>query len=365
MLKGRELSDQKFQMDALDGLRGFAVLLVILSHTSNRRIYFLPFANFSGNGKSGVILFFVLSSFLLTLPFIKKARQAANFRFLLNYFVRRFFRIYPLYFAYLLLGLITSLFLWQLIGAKAPIGIPFLLTPKAFINHLLLTEGKGLTWSIVVEFHYYFILPILALTYSLILNNRIVPSVLLTLGLIAASQILWPQAQSMTNDIRLGPYLPVFFMGSFLAVLWHQWEEKRLGTHRYWVIAIELMGFMALATLFIMIPSVSRYVISADLPANYYQKQFMQYGFLWSVVLFSCLAGRGLLKRFFEINALRFLGFISFSAYLLHLTAMLIIKRLLPGVPLQGWLILMLTVAVSTITWLLIERPTSKIRLIN
>ncbi|MBM4208458.1 MAG: acyltransferase [Gammaproteobacteria bacterium] len=365
MIQGRELSDQKFQMDSLDGLRGFAVLLVILSHTSNWGIYLLPFANFSGNGKSGVILFFVLSSFLLTLPFVKKARKAASLRFLLSYFVRRFFRIYPLYLAYLLLGLLTSLFLWKITGAKSPVGIPFLLTPKEFINHLLLIQGKGLTWSIIVEFHYYFLLPILALTYSLLFNNRIIPSALLTIGLILASQLLWPQAQSLTNDIRLGPYLPVFFTGSFLAVIWHQWEEKRLGTQRNLVIAVEIIGMMALATLFCMIPSVTRTLLNTDIPASYYQKQFMQYGFLWALVLFTCLAGCGLIKKFFELNALRFLGFISFSAYLLHLTAMLIIKKLMPGAPLQGWLILALTIAISTVTWLLIEKPTSKIRLIN
>ena len=60
MLKGRNLSNEKLQIDALDGLRGLAVLIVFLSHTSNDGVFLLPSANFSGIGKSGVFLFFVL-----------------------------------------------------------------------------------------------------------------------------------------------------------------------------------------------------------------------------------------------------------------------------------------------------------------
>ncbi|MBK9055180.1 MAG: acyltransferase [Chloroflexi bacterium] len=78
-------------MDSLDGLRGLAVLLVILGHTSNREAYFFPGANFAGMGKSGVFLFFILSSFLLTYPFLEKGEEARSKNFLLNYAIRRFF----------------------------------------------------------------------------------------------------------------------------------------------------------------------------------------------------------------------------------------------------------------------------------
>ena len=56
---------KKDHFKALDGLRGFAVLLVLLSHTSNGKAYMLPGFNFSSMGKVGVYLFFVLSAYLL------------------------------------------------------------------------------------------------------------------------------------------------------------------------------------------------------------------------------------------------------------------------------------------------------------
>ena len=70
MIKGREVSNQKLYVHALDGLRGLAVLMVFLSHTSLSGHRALPFVNFAGTGKMGVFLFFILSSFLLTYPFL-------------------------------------------------------------------------------------------------------------------------------------------------------------------------------------------------------------------------------------------------------------------------------------------------------
>ena len=59
MIEGRDISDNKLQINSLDGLRGLAVLAVFLSHTSNKGIFLIPNADFSGIGKSGVFLFFV------------------------------------------------------------------------------------------------------------------------------------------------------------------------------------------------------------------------------------------------------------------------------------------------------------------
>ena len=131
-------------------------------------MYLIPFADFSGIGKSGVYLFFILSSFLLTLPFIIKGNKAINLKYLINYLFRRFWRIYPLYFLYLAIAIITSSKLWATVNPTKLSNIPFFLSFIDFGKQLLLTEGRGVTWSILVEFRYYFVLPALALTYSVI-----------------------------------------------------------------------------------------------------------------------------------------------------------------------------------------------------
>ena len=54
------------RIPGLHGLRGIAASSVLLTHASNNGYHVLPGVSFSGTGRSGVFLFFVLSAFLLT-----------------------------------------------------------------------------------------------------------------------------------------------------------------------------------------------------------------------------------------------------------------------------------------------------------
>jgi len=78
---------------ALDGLRGFAILGVLLQHNFS----FLPVPKF---GWVGVDLFFVLSGFLIT-DILLKTKEQKNF--LSNFYTRRVLRIFPLYYGSLIL----------------------------------------------------------------------------------------------------------------------------------------------------------------------------------------------------------------------------------------------------------------------
>ena len=366
MFKGRELSDSKFQLDALDGLRGLAALMVFLSHTSNEGIYFSNNLDFSGIGKSGVFLFFVLSSFLLTYPFINKGMTAFNKDFLASYFVRRFFRIYPLYSVYLLTGLLTTSFLGMLLKSNSTIGIPFHLSLKEFIKHLVLLQGKSVTWSILVEFRFYFVLPVLALLYTVVLKNKLLPVIATTIAIITVSQLIWPQSESAVNETNLGYYLPIFFMGSLLSVSYHHWRSNGLSNNKSLCIFTEIAGLISAIALILMTPSISSWLTYQPISRDFYHKQFLLYGLLWSVVIFASITGIGILRRLFEISLLRYLGFISFSMYLLHIVPLFFMENFNISVPkdtpMLAWLLLSVTVLISHISWTLIEKPTSKIR---
>ena len=90
----------------LDSLRGLAALQVLIFHVNNALLGDNEFiARVFINGVSPVSFFFVLSGFVLTLPFIKGNRNINIFQFS----VKRIFRIYPLYIVLIfLLGLIYN-----------------------------------------------------------------------------------------------------------------------------------------------------------------------------------------------------------------------------------------------------------------
>src|ERR1035441_9132865 len=83
-------------VEELNGVRGIAVLMVLLLHFGGRppgvpRLFTAPFAL----GWSGVDLFFVLSGFLIT-GILLDTRRATNY--FSSFYARRILRIFPLYF---------------------------------------------------------------------------------------------------------------------------------------------------------------------------------------------------------------------------------------------------------------------------
>ena len=375
MIKGREISNQKLYVHALDGLRGLAVLTVFMSHTSLSGHRALPFLNSAGTGKMGVFLFFILSSFLLTYPFLIKQEKSFERAALINFSYRRFFRIYPLFVLYLFVALASSFVLPSVLN-RPESGIPFYLTPIEFLSHIFLQQGKGVTWSILVEFRYYFVLPILAYVYAVVFRGHFWKSLLCTIGLIGLSQLILPQAEALNNDTRLLPYAPVMLTGTMLAVFQYnyktQWEVPT------WAPKVqEGVGWLAGLLLILSIPSVWYAVVGGPEVCNgelsqflgadchkIFHHRFIETSILWGLVLLGAVNGEGLLRRFFEWKPLRYVGWISFSFYLWHPCVLMVFRNVSLPVPdvVVFWIMLSLTTIISHVSYRIIEVPSSKIK---
>ncbi len=356
----RDISDKKFQVDSLDGLRGFAVLIVVFSHTSNSGMFFIPFLDLSGIGKSGVFLFFLLSSFLLTLPLLRKGMKILTFSVMSHYWQRRFFRVYPLYILYLLLGIISTWVIATFFG-QSGVGIPFSLDWHGFINHISLSEGKGVTWSIAVEFKFYFILPILVLAIVFVRSYGSGSTVLLFILLLFLTQVISPQSESIVNDARLLPYMPIFIMGIFLAVFQDYINNNKL--NKTVTSIFRYLGYSGVVGVIVMTPMVFSLFGGDTVPNNQFHKQFILYSLFWSFIILSSVNVQGAIQWCFTLPILRFYGALSFSLYLFHPIFISAVMRMDINGNISSWAVLLGSTATAYISFRLLEAPVSKYKI--
>src|SRR5882724_8754058 len=91
----------------LNGIRAIAAVLVIFAHV-NEFAYLFRLSEFYTKidiGAVAVTIFFVLSGFLITYLLIEEIQQFGKIS-LRKFYVRRIFRIWPLYYAVILLSVI-------------------------------------------------------------------------------------------------------------------------------------------------------------------------------------------------------------------------------------------------------------------
>jgi len=152
------------RLPELDGLRALAILLVLFSHHFSAA----PVAavrQAAEMGWIGVDIFFVLSGFLIG-GILLDQRAAANYYRV--FYLRRFFRIVPLYAVLVLPGLLVlGLGLQRFFAGHSLAGLPaaglwsypFFLQNVAAALGLALPAYLGPAWSVAVEEQFYLLLP--------------------------------------------------------------------------------------------------------------------------------------------------------------------------------------------------------------
>ena len=332
---------------SLDGLRGFAVLLVLLSHMSLAGVNLHPVLDFAGVGKAGVYLFFALSAFLLTWQAFAAGETAlTSSRYWVGYAIRRVCRIYPLY----LIVLIVS-FLITLISTGYITAIE---SPQDLLLHLGLMAGNHIYWAIPVEFKYYLLLPAVCLLLTWSASKHATLAGVLVASTLLLHSILWPADATKPNSIQLMPYLSIFLLGSFVAILCRDFNEQ---IERYSRI-FGILGWLAIVAGIATIPAVWRAITSLDVTNQFFHKSFLLYGVIWSIAIIAAFRGDNLYINFFSLEPCRFIGRISFSIYLWHFPIVQLVNRHLEiNVSIKFLLTIITTIAVSYISYRFIERP--------
>ena len=207
----------------LESLRGIAILLVFCFHTDglvhflfgDRPAPALPFVLFRVGG-TGVDLFFVLSGFLLTLPFVLEA-QGGRAVPLRHYFARRALRILPLYWTTVVfITLVSSSTARELLRA-----VPHLFFLSLTIGwRPAIFPHSTVWWSLVTEVQFYLLLPAVRWLLGRGARRRVSIGVLLGYGLLYLGALFYAAAVPPEPAIRwiwssLLGRLPGFLCGIF------------------------------------------------------------------------------------------------------------------------------------------------------
>jgi peptidoglycan/LPS O-acetylase OafA/YrhL len=348
----------------MEGLRGFAVLLVFFVHYHALFAFLVDPASHShavsnflwSIGHSGVDLFFVLSGYLIYGTVIKKARGYWPFM------RRRIERIYPTFLAVFAIYLAMSL----LFPAKSKLPAETGAAIKYVVQNLLLLPGMfniepliTVAWSLSYEFFYYLFIPVLV---GLTAMRRWRPSWRVLFFLVLAVVFTIVCVVGWTNHIRL----VMFISGILLFEARHSfaWAKDRsrgleaavvIGTLLTFPLIYALWsrpGLLPLSPVSIRSGEIARIVVL-----------FFSF-FAFTLVTFNPAT---ILGRVFSWTPIRWLGNMSYSYYLIHGLALnglsLFAVAKLSGrghSPLLFWLIIPMafsfTLAVSALLFWLVER---------
>ncbi len=234
----------------LDGLRGIAILAVLLTHSCTV-MHLLP-DTVAGNilnhiftpGWAGVDLFFVLSGFLIT-GILLRTRNSPNY--IKSFYMRRCLRIFPLYYTVitvlLLIGTIPQLKPLIQLHTLLPLGVMHRISYYVYLQNWPMPYGftgawTGAYWSLAVEEQFYLVWPWLVLKLSprALLHICIIGlGVSLTLRLLAAYFIPQYFFPLWMTPVRMDGLL----VGSACALLM---AERKSALPMSWIRAALLSG---------------------------------------------------------------------------------------------------------------------------
>ncbi|HXI71483.1 MAG TPA: acyltransferase [Verrucomicrobiae bacterium] len=341
----------------VDGLRAFAILGVIVSH-------FLP--KFGGLpwGQIGVRLFFVISGFLITdilLGCRDKAELAGGnrWRWIRQFYCRRFLRIFPLY--YFVIGLA---FLMNLEPVRSLVW--WLLTYTLNVQIAMQQEWPDLFshfWSLCVEEQFYLLWP----WCMLFLPKRwLLPLILATICVAPLLRFGAVYFQENWVAVYVFPGVSFDALGAGALVALSLRGSLPAGIERFLNrLALPLgVGLVVLLEILIRIKA-----------ANCQLAYAVAYDFGWSLVFYhtvrtAWVGFRGFVGRLCELRPLTYIGEISYGLYVYHLFVPALVLWLFreanwtpPHAPAaRFWIYVAVNLVIASLSWHLFEKPLNNLK---
>jgi peptidoglycan/LPS O-acetylase OafA/YrhL len=354
----------------IDGLRFVAIFAVVVFHLAAGlaikapAAYALPqsglAAQLAWHGFRGVELFFVISGFILALPFASHFLEGRPRVALSQYFLRRVTRLEPPY----LLAMMLLFVLHTVVRGRSAAELwPHLCASLVYLHNLVYgTESpiNNISWSLEIEIQFYLLVPLLSLLFAI--RQKLVRRAVIVAICVVSTVLGWlfiaPGDRAYLSILRFTHF---FLVGFLLAdVYLMDWKRERSrvggGIRRSWAWDCVSIICWPLLFFFWSAGSKARDPMLVTLLAP------------WVVLALYCAAFRGrITNAFFTTGAVTVIGGMCYSIYLLHnpaLALILDVTRFLPALPWYGANLLLQTAIAGPLLlipcgayFLLIEKP--------
>jgi peptidoglycan/LPS O-acetylase OafA/YrhL len=333
-------------LPALDGLRAAAVLTVIVGH-ANYPVRGVP-------SDLGVSAFFVLSGFLITRLLIAEHDATASIS-LFRFYLRRTLRIFPAYYAFLLLSLVLDSVQGQrwtpaLLGSALTYSVNYF---NAFHHHPPTSIAHA--WSLAVEEQFYLLWPIAFLLLRARGRRMVAVGVVITAVVVATwrswlalgaevdTSYLYNAFDTRFDNLAVGCLLAVLLEHEgFIAV-------AEASAKRVWSPLIPLALMISSRTL---LPEAYHYSVGFTVDAILAAIIMLQLVQLSSRWMWSWL----------DHLVLRFIGVISYPMYLYHAWGASVGRHVMTTEGGRFWTGLAATIALACGSYFIIERPLLALR---
>ncbi len=345
-------------LEYLDALRGMAVMAVVLVHSAVATQQTAFWWGFSFAGQRGVQLFYIVSAFTLyrSLDLRESART-------FDFFIRRFFRIAPMFYLAILFNLLLSH--GRILVDGKPLTAFEMTSAFFFLNGFSPRAINSVTpggWSIAVETTFYAILlPLYAKVKAL--QSAIWLFLFVAIDCFGLSWLFALNAKDITHEqyfafLWFPVEFPVFFLGILTYLFWKQYLHLPCGRlAQKDAKTLSAMGLLASLLIYI-----------GSFPFNDWQLYCSSFMFVPLLLALAIYPWPVFVNRFTI-----YLGKVSYSMYLLHFFVVFYLNQALThttlllgavhiykhvyGLFLFYVIALLTTTLLATITWRFVEKP--------
>ena len=351
---------------SLDGLRGIAILLVILYHYfPHRGTGYLGY--FFSASWIGVDLFFVLSGFLITGILFDTRGIKGFFR---KFFARRALRLFPAYFLFVCMTLLIARGFGSHPRGETIAYLFYASNIVRFFDPGFMSIGPvdtGHLWSLALEEQFYLIWPWIV---AWLADRRRILRVCVA-GSIAALILRLVLAKTSIPALALYLELPTradaLLMGGALAMLWRDPQLKSRIRPKY----VRLVGLLAVVGFLAISYRVHSFYFGL-LPIKSWG--FSLVAIACAALLFLSITQGTWTQRICSLSFFRFFGRYSYGIYLIHYAPHAFIRtRILPALAARtsiAWLselivalvVLILSTLLAVLSYHAVEKPFLKLK---